>query len=99
MYVYKSGSKKGTMCGCNGFDCNGTSLCMKHWKAAEKKKAKKPTNHKSKKRYTKNDLTGKALELFNKYKVNELKALLKNKKALVGGNKATLAERLSKLNI
>ena len=99
MYIYKSGSKKGTMCSCNGFDCNGTSLCMKHWKAAEKKKAKKPTNHKSKKRYTKNDLTGKALELFNKYKVNELKSLLKNKKALVGGNKATLAERLSKLNI
>ena len=35
--IYKSGSKKGTMCSCNGFDCNGTSL-HETLEAAEKRK-------------------------------------------------------------
>ena len=96
-YCYKSGKQKGKKCGANGFEYNGSFICLKHWKAAEKKKDNAKSA--SKKSYMKKDLSGKALELFNKYKVTELKEQLKLKKARVSGNKATLAERLSKLSI
>ena len=93
-YVYKSGSKKGSVCGCNGFDYNGTSLCMKHWRAEIKRKNKINT-----KKLSVNDLSNDAKEIYRKMKVAEMKVKLKEQKQKVSGNKAELAERLSSLKL
>ena len=93
-YVYKSGSNKGKICNCNGFDYNKTSLCMKHWKAEIKRKLKVTA-----KKLSVNDLSASGKDIYKKMKVNEMKLKLKEKKLKVSGTKAELADRLSKLKL
>ncbi|OUU62305.1 MAG: hypothetical protein CBC22_04890 [Alphaproteobacteria bacterium TMED62] len=93
-YVYKSGSKKGSVCGCNGFDYNGTSLCIKHWKAEIKRKTKITS-----KKLSINDLSNDAKKIYRKMKVREMKEILKEQKQKVSGSKVELANRLSNFKI
>tara|TARA_B100000902_G_scaffold390464_1_gene439419 strand:+ start:1672 stop:2331 length:660 start_codon:yes stop_codon:yes gene_type:complete len=93
-YEYKSGKNKGKKCGCNGFDSEYGPVCCKHWSMVQRKKQTA-----TKIRITKDKLNDKALKLFNSMKVIELKETLKANGCKVSGTKATLADRLSKLNI
>ena len=93
-YVYKSGKNKGKQCGCKGFDVNGVSLCIKHWRASQR--AKKQI---IKKKLTVEELSNIGKEIYGKMKVVEMKVKLKEYKQKVSGTKAELADRLSKLNI
>ena len=91
-YVFQSGKRKGECCGKkNAFDTKDGSFCSQH--ACSKKKSKAKT----KKITITLDEEGK--KIWKKYKVNELKDLLRSNSLPVSGTKAILITRLMKSNV
>lgn len=81
-WVFKRGKKVGQSCGKNAFETDYGELCELHWK------------HTSKTFSEPQDWTEEMQTCFKKYKVPELKILLREKKLKVGGVKKDLVIRL-----
>ena len=81
-WVFKSGKNKDCPCKKAGFETDFGELCESHWKSALRKK--KPEQ----------EWTGEMEDMFKKYKVTELKDMLRAKGCKVGGRKKDLVFRM-----
>ena len=91
-YVFQSGKRKGECC-CkkNAYDTNNGSFCLKH--ATSKKRYTTKPNDKS------SVTLNKEGEIWKKYKVAELKDILRSNNLPVSGTKAILITRLMESDV
>jgi hypothetical protein len=92
-WVIKSGKSKGTPCCKDAYESNFGIYCCLHQKRASR-------NLDDKKKVVSNsiDWTDKHYELNKKYKVKELKQILRENKKKVGGTKLQLIDRIIKID-
>ena len=101
-HIFKSGKNKGTTCKNTGFFYkeNGkvVCLCSKHWQYQQKTNLHKSNQEKSKKKIklqsTKPTLTKLEDSLNKKYRVVDLKNILRENKEKLSGNKYDLIKRV-----
>ena len=101
-HIFKNGKNKGTTCTNSGFFYkeNGkvVCLCSKHWQYQQKTNLHKSNQEKSKKnsisQSTKPTLTKLEESLHKKYRVVDLKNILRENKEKLGGNKYDLVKRV-----
>lgn len=94
-YIFQSGKRKGNYCGNkNAFDTNDGSFCSQH--ACSKKKCATKTKAKNKSTIT---LDKEGKQIWKKYKVGDLKDILRSNSLPVTGSKVILITRLMKSNI
>ena len=94
-HIFKSGKRKGQACGKkNAFDSKFGCYCSQH--ACQHKTANKK---KSVSKKTVVDLSDEGKLLYKKYKLVELKNILKTNNLPVSGTKAVLVSRLMQANI
>ena len=79
-WLFKHGKSKGSKCGKNAYDCKLGTYCNSH--RTKLKEKEKPTSE--------------TKDRFNKYKVVELRSMLREKGLKVSGNKKDLIQRLKK---
>ena len=93
-WVFKNGKNKGCSCNINSFILEGKNYCYKHHKMSNNKNIK--TNSKK----DNNDNWDNSFdEYLKKYKVDELKKILRVNKLTIYGNKKQLILRIIKNNI
>lgn len=92
-WVFKSGKNKGSMCNANSYILEGKNYCYTHHNKINKSKEKDVSNQIQDTWDTKYD------EFIKKYKVEELKKILRENKLIIGGNKKELIIRIIKNNI
>ena len=105
-YIFKSGVNKGKSCNCAGFlyldeiSQKTSCFCFKHWTCLNKSKNKKEKSN-NKIKTTKNTPTYTELEdlLNKKYRVVDLKNILRENKQKLSGNKYDLIKRVISKNI
>tara|TARA_A200000113_G_C8817023_1_gene339194 strand:+ start:401 stop:1087 length:687 start_codon:yes stop_codon:yes gene_type:complete len=96
-HIFQSGKRKGLCCGKkNAFDTEYGTYCSQH---AYKHKPVSSTSIKKSKMKSVGDLDENGMKLWNKYKVIQLKDILRKHKLPVSGAKAILITRLLKANI
>ena len=92
-WVFKSGKNKGFICNANSYILEGKNYCYTHHNKINKTKEKGVSNEIEDTWDTKYD------EFIKKYKVDELKKILRENKLIIGGNKKELIIRIIKNNI
>ena len=92
-WVFKSGKNKGSICNANSYILEGKNYCYAHHNKINKTKEKGLSNEIEDTWDTKYD------EFIKKYKVDELKKILRENKLIIGGNKKELIIRIIKNNI
>ena len=91
-WVIKSGQKKNCNCSESGYTNNNLTYCLKHHKMLDKKQAL--TELKDDIEWTDNHE-----KINKKYKVPELKKILKSNKLVMTGNKKQLIDRIINKNV
>ena len=92
-WVIKSGKRKSELCGKEAYKSNFGTYCCLHQKVSSK------SNEKKNKVSESIEITEKHLELSKKYKVNELKQILRDNKKKIGGTKLELIDRIIRKNL
>jgi len=92
-WVFKSGKNKGSICNANSYILEGKNYCYSHHNKINKSNKKDSSNKIEDTWDTKYD------EYLKKYKVNDLKKILRENKLIIGGNKKDLIIRIIKNNI
>jgi hypothetical protein len=92
-WVFKSGKNKGSICNANSYILEGNNYCYTHHNKINKTKEKKLSSCIEDTWDTKYD------EFIKKYKVVQLKKILRENKLIIGGNKKELIIRIIKNNI
>ena len=92
-WVFKSGKNKGSICNANSYILEGKNYCYSHHNKINKTKEKGVFNEIEDTWDTKYD------EYLKKYKVNDLKKILRENKLIIGGTKKNLIIRIIKNNI
>ena len=97
-HVFKSGKRKGQKCGKkNAFDTKFGCYCSQH--ACMHKTSSKSEKKKAKKKKSVIELDEEGKIIYKKYKVSQLKEILRANKLHVSGVKSELVSRLMKANI
>ena len=92
-WIFKSGKNKGSLCNANSYILEGKNYCYTHHNKINKTKEKGLSNEIEDTWDTKYD------EFIKKYKVDQLKKILRENKLIIGGNKKELIIRIIKNNI
>ncbi len=92
-WVFKSGKNKGSVCNANSYILEGKNYCYNHHSKMNKTKEKESCNK------IQDIWDSKYDDYIKKYKVYELKKILRENKLLIGGNKKQLIIRIIKNNI
>ena len=92
-WIFKSGKNKGSICNANSYILEGKNYCYTHHNKINKNKNNDISNE------IQDSWDIKYDEYIKKYKVEELKQILRENKLLIGGNKKQLVIRIIKNNI
>jgi len=92
-WVFKSGKNKGIICNANSYILEGKNYCFTHHNKINKTKEKESCNK------IQDIWDSKYDDHIKKYKVDELKKILRENKLIIGGNKKELIIRIIKNNI
>ena len=92
-WVFKSGKNKGISCNANSYILEGKNYCFTHHNKINKTKEKESSNK------IQDIWDSKYNDYIKKYKVYELKKILRENKLIIGGNKKELIIRIIKNNI